>query len=276
MSRPGNTTHVTDSTDSGSTSEEDAATTEGRSDRGQPRPAGQKTLGCRQQPNAHELSYRVPAPHCWSYRGWIWPVRNRCSRTAGAWAPRATCSSNSPRIPRRYGPRRTPGRRPDRRAGDHGRRPGLRTAPRPGPCVDLRLLTSVPGIAEPGRMMLRLEFGEAYVDDLWGAEDIEAEDFRDAAPIRWSSTRRSCSSIWRPPTASRCGPCADCWASATPAPSAATRPGRAGRPGPLRAAGAVHREPELLLRRPLRVPRAGARRHRAAPCHAHPLRGGAL
>ncbi|MET9927884.1 MULTISPECIES: DUF2470 domain-containing protein [unclassified Streptomyces] len=43
-------------------------------------------------------------------------------------------------------------------------------------------LTSVPGIAEPGRMMLRLEFGEAYVDDLWGAEDIEAEGFRDAAP----------------------------------------------------------------------------------------------
>ncbi|MFB8142511.1 DUF2470 domain-containing protein [Streptomyces parvus] len=43
-------------------------------------------------------------------------------------------------------------------------------------------LTSVPGIAEPGRMMLRLEFGEAYVDDLWGAEDIEPEDFRDAAP----------------------------------------------------------------------------------------------
>ncbi|GGP54446.1 DUF2470 domain-containing protein [Streptomyces sindenensis] len=43
-------------------------------------------------------------------------------------------------------------------------------------------LTSVPGVAEPGRMMLRLEFGEAYVDDLWGAEDIEPEDFRDAAP----------------------------------------------------------------------------------------------
>ncbi|MEU2762930.1 MULTISPECIES: DUF2470 domain-containing protein [unclassified Streptomyces] len=43
-------------------------------------------------------------------------------------------------------------------------------------------LTSVPGIAEPGRMMLRLEFGEASVDDLWGAEGIEPEDFRDAAP----------------------------------------------------------------------------------------------
>ncbi len=43
-------------------------------------------------------------------------------------------------------------------------------------------LTSVPGLAGPGRMMLRLEFGEAYVDDLWGAEEIEPEDFRDAAP----------------------------------------------------------------------------------------------
>ncbi|WP_228992579.1 DUF2470 domain-containing protein [Streptomyces sp. DH8] len=43
-------------------------------------------------------------------------------------------------------------------------------------------LTCVPGIAGPGRMVLRLEFGEAYVDDLWGAEGIEAEDFRDAVP----------------------------------------------------------------------------------------------
>ncbi|RPK78464.1 hypothetical protein EES46_34060 [Streptomyces sp. ADI98-10] len=43
-------------------------------------------------------------------------------------------------------------------------------------------LTSVPGIAEPGRMMLRLEFGEAYVDDLWGAEGVEPEGFRDADP----------------------------------------------------------------------------------------------
>ncbi|MEU0101861.1 DUF2470 domain-containing protein [Streptomyces sp. NPDC006267] len=43
-------------------------------------------------------------------------------------------------------------------------------------------LTSLPGIAEPGRMMLRLEFGEAYVDDLWGAEEVEPDGFRDAAP----------------------------------------------------------------------------------------------
>ncbi|WP_326701546.1 DUF2470 domain-containing protein [Streptomyces sp. NBC_01754] len=42
-------------------------------------------------------------------------------------------------------------------------------------------LTSVPGLAGPGRMTLRLEFGEASVDDLWGAEPVEPEDFRDAA-----------------------------------------------------------------------------------------------
>ncbi|MEU2249301.1 DUF2470 domain-containing protein [Streptomyces sp. NPDC019224] len=43
-------------------------------------------------------------------------------------------------------------------------------------------LTSVPGMAGPGRMMLRLETGEAHIDDLWGVERVEAESFRDAAP----------------------------------------------------------------------------------------------
>ncbi|MCX4821759.1 DUF2470 domain-containing protein [Streptomyces sp. NBC_01142] len=38
-------------------------------------------------------------------------------------------------------------------------------------------LTAVPGLAEPGLMMLRLEVGEACVDDLWGAESVEPEDF---------------------------------------------------------------------------------------------------
>ncbi|MFJ8886011.1 DUF2470 domain-containing protein [Streptomyces sp. NPDC102402] len=41
-------------------------------------------------------------------------------------------------------------------------------------------LTAVPGLAQPGRMMLRLETGEASVDDLWGFEEVEPEDFRDA------------------------------------------------------------------------------------------------
>ncbi|NBE53094.1 DUF2470 domain-containing protein [Streptomyces boluensis] len=42
-------------------------------------------------------------------------------------------------------------------------------------------LTRVPGIAEPGRMMLRLEVGEASVDDLWGAESVEPDAFARAA-----------------------------------------------------------------------------------------------
>lgn len=43
-------------------------------------------------------------------------------------------------------------------------------------------LTAVPGLSGPGRMTLRLETGEAYVDDLWGAEEVGPEAFRDAAP----------------------------------------------------------------------------------------------
>ncbi|MGW7357542.1 DUF2470 domain-containing protein [Streptomyces sp. NPDC054802] len=43
-------------------------------------------------------------------------------------------------------------------------------------------LTSAPGLAtEPGSMMLRLEVGEASVDDLWGASPVEPEAFADAS-----------------------------------------------------------------------------------------------
>ncbi|MDI3420212.1 DUF2470 domain-containing protein [Streptomyces luteolus] len=38
-------------------------------------------------------------------------------------------------------------------------------------------LTRAPDLAEPGRMTLRLEVGETSVDDLWGAESVEPEDF---------------------------------------------------------------------------------------------------
>ncbi|WP_171170286.1 DUF2470 domain-containing protein [Streptomyces sp. I05A-00742] len=43
-------------------------------------------------------------------------------------------------------------------------------------------LTCVPGVTEPGRMMLRLELGDISVDDLWGAERVSPGDFADAAP----------------------------------------------------------------------------------------------
>ncbi|MEU9865883.1 DUF2470 domain-containing protein [Streptomyces sp. NPDC047971] len=43
-------------------------------------------------------------------------------------------------------------------------------------------LTCVPGVAEPGLMMLRLEVGEISVDDLWGAAEVEPDDFAAASP----------------------------------------------------------------------------------------------
>ncbi|QGV81609.1 DUF2470 domain-containing protein [Streptomyces ficellus] len=43
-------------------------------------------------------------------------------------------------------------------------------------------LTCAPGIAGPGRMMLRLEVGEVYVDDLWGDAAVSAEEFAAAGP----------------------------------------------------------------------------------------------
>ncbi|MFF4233368.1 hypothetical protein [Streptomyces sp. NPDC001820] len=42
-------------------------------------------------------------------------------------------------------------------------------------------LTCVPGLAGPGGMMVRLEVGEACVDDLWGAESVEPEEFARAS-----------------------------------------------------------------------------------------------
>ncbi|WP_189884581.1 DUF2470 domain-containing protein [Streptomyces xantholiticus] len=43
-------------------------------------------------------------------------------------------------------------------------------------------LTRMPGLAaEPGYMMLRLEVGEASVDDLWGASHVEPEAFASAS-----------------------------------------------------------------------------------------------
>ncbi|MEV5507111.1 DUF2470 domain-containing protein [Streptomyces orinoci] len=38
-------------------------------------------------------------------------------------------------------------------------------------------LTTVPGAAEPGKAMVRLEFGEASVDDLWGTERVDGPAF---------------------------------------------------------------------------------------------------
>ncbi|WP_372406382.1 DUF2470 domain-containing protein [Streptomyces luteireticuli] len=43
-------------------------------------------------------------------------------------------------------------------------------------------ITVVPGVAEPGRVMVRLELGEVSVDDLWGAEGVDPDAFAAASP----------------------------------------------------------------------------------------------
>ncbi|MCS0639727.1 DUF2470 domain-containing protein [Streptomyces sp. LP05-1] len=44
-------------------------------------------------------------------------------------------------------------------------------------------VTCAPGVAEePGRMMLRLEVGELYVDDLWGDAAVDPDEFARAEP----------------------------------------------------------------------------------------------
>ncbi|MFJ8693711.1 DUF2470 domain-containing protein [Streptomyces roseolilacinus] len=43
-------------------------------------------------------------------------------------------------------------------------------------------LTASPAVAEPGHTLLRLEVGDLYVDDLWGAGPVDPEEFARAEP----------------------------------------------------------------------------------------------
>ncbi|MFI6643135.1 DUF2470 domain-containing protein [Streptomyces sp. NPDC050504] len=43
-------------------------------------------------------------------------------------------------------------------------------------------ITCVPGMAEPGRMLVRLEVDEVSLDDLWGTATVEPEEFAAASP----------------------------------------------------------------------------------------------
>ncbi|MGW2862936.1 DUF2470 domain-containing protein [Streptomyces sp. NPDC001205] len=43
-------------------------------------------------------------------------------------------------------------------------------------------LTQVPGQAGPGHTTLRLDVGDVYLDDLWGAAAVDVEEFAKAAP----------------------------------------------------------------------------------------------
>lgn len=181
MSRPGNTTHVTDSTDSVDAIE-GVDTTEDRSDRGQPRPSGLENT---RMPSAAERTRTL--------------VQSTCS--AVLLIPGLTTVGFDQLVPldRSVGPEgdlflEFPADSPAVRAATHAQDDELTAVLEITDVAPVSVphrirgrgwvsgwLTSVPGMAGPGRMMLRLETGEAHVDDLWGAQDVEPEEFRDAA-----------------------------------------------------------------------------------------------
>lgn len=182
MSRPGNTSHVTDSTKKADATDGVGAT-EVRSDRGQPRPSGLETA---RMPSAAERTRTL--------------VQSTCS--AVLLVPGLGAARPEPLTPevRTVGPDGDvylvhPADSPVVRAATHAEAddlPAVLELTDVAPVsVPNRIrgrawlsgwLTCVPGVAEPGRMMVRLELGDLSVDDLWGIETVSPEDFAGAAP----------------------------------------------------------------------------------------------
>ncbi len=189
MSRPGNTSHITDSTkEADATDGVDA--TEVRSDRGQPRPSG---LEIARMPSAAERTRTL--------------VQSTCSAvllipglTGGTGAGTALPAELLAPEARSVGPDGEvflvfPADSPVVRAATHAQDDELAAVLEITDVAPVSVpnrirgrawlsgwVTSVPGVTEPGRMMLRLEVGESSVDDLWGAESVEPDDFARAHP----------------------------------------------------------------------------------------------
>lgn len=182
MSRPGNTTHITDSTDSVDTPQ-GVDTTEDRSDRGQPRPGGLENT---RMPSAAERTRTL--------------VHSTCSAVLLVPGPYGADPGQPMVSTRSVGPDgdlflELPVDSPAVRAATHAEGDGPSAVLEITDVAPVSLphrirgrarlsgrLTAVPGVPGPGRMTLRLATGEAYVDDLWGAEAVGPEEFRDAAP----------------------------------------------------------------------------------------------
>lgn len=200
MSRPGNTSHITDSTKKAEPAEGVDSTdphkgagtgaqhatghvTEVRSDRGQPRPSG---LDIARMPSAAERTRTL--------------VHSTCSSVlliTGLDGARP--DQLEPRL-RNVGPDGDlfllfPADSPAVRAATHAHDdelPAVLELTDVAPVsVPHRIrgrawitgwLTRVPGLAPPGSMTLRLEVNEAYVDDLWGATSVAPEEFTAAEP----------------------------------------------------------------------------------------------
>jgi hypothetical protein len=194
MSRPGNTSHITDSTKkAGQTPlsrEADSPdspgaghVTEVRSDRGQPRPSG---LEIARMPSAAERTRTL--------------VHSTCSAVLLVPGLASARPEQLMADVRSVGPDGDlflvfPADSPAVRAATHAHDDEVRAVLEITDVAPVSVphrirgrawvsgwLTLVPGQAAPGRMMLRLEVGEAYVDDLWGASAVDPEDFARATP----------------------------------------------------------------------------------------------
>lgn len=180
MSRPGNTSHITDSTKKADATDGVDAT-EVRSDRGQPRPSG---LDIARMPSAAERTRTL--------------VQSTCSAVLLIPGMSGTVPDQLMPDARTVGrdgevflvlPADSPAVRAATHAQDDELAAVLELTDVAPVSVPNRIrgrawlsgwLTSVPGVAEPGRMLLRLELGELSVDDLWGAESVEPEQFAKA------------------------------------------------------------------------------------------------
>lgn len=186
MSRPGNTTRITDSStksDASAAFAEGIDVTEVRSAHGQPRPSG---LEIARMPSAAERTRTL--------------VQSTCSAvllipgTEGArpeqLTPEARTVGPDGEIFLLYA-----ADAPPVRAATHAQDDELPVVLELTDVAPVSVphrirgrawvsgwLTCLPGLAEPGRMMLRLEVGEISVDDLWGASEVEPEEFAAASP----------------------------------------------------------------------------------------------
>lgn len=181
MSRPGNTKRITDNTENVDASQSVEAT-EVRSAHGQPRPSG---LEITRMPSAAERTRTLVQ----STSSAVLLVPGLDGARPDQLAPQARVVGPDGEVFLLY-PADSPAVRAATHAQDDELAAVLEITDVAPVSVPHRIrgrawvsgwLTCVPGLAEPGRMMLQLEVGEARVEDLWGSDSVEPEEFAKAS-----------------------------------------------------------------------------------------------
>lgn len=181
MSRPGNTKRITDSTTNTDASQ-GVEVTEVRSAHGQPRPSG---LEITRMPSAAERTRTLVQSTCSA----LLLVPGLESARPEQLMPQARVVGTDGEVFLLF-----PADAPTVRAATHAQDDELSAVLEITDVAPISVpqrirgrawvsgwLTCAPDFAEPGSMMLRLEVGEASVDDLWGAESVDPEAFANAA-----------------------------------------------------------------------------------------------